>query len=82
MNRGQLPMSLLRNINWGALDHASCGPQFVACNYTIMCVHICMLCVHRTCIYVWEQLGVVIVVWSWAPSLRLGRSIPARALLL
>ena len=42
MNRGQLPTNQLHDINWGTLDHASCAPQLISCNYT-MCVHVCVL---------------------------------------
>ena len=37
----------LCDINWGALDHVSCAPQLMSCNYYV-CVPVCVcvcLCV-------------------------------------
>ena len=31
----------LHDINWGVLDHASCAPQFLLCNYCV-CVSVCL----------------------------------------
>ena len=49
MNRGQLPTNQLRN-NWGALDHASCAPQLMSCNYYV-CVHVCVCVCVCVCMY-------------------------------
>ena len=49
MNRGQLLTDQLHDINWGALNHASCAPHLMSCNYCV-CVHTCV-CMH-VCIYV------------------------------
>ena len=42
MNGGQLPTNQLRDINWGALNHASCALQLMSCNYYV-CVCVCVL---------------------------------------
>ena len=50
---------ILYNINWGALDHASCAAQLMSCNYYVhvhvseMCVVycVCVLCVLCVCVY-------------------------------
>ena len=64
----QLLTSLLHDIIWGPLDHASCGPQLMSCNIYVhvyvsmrvrvsMHVRVCMrvrvcVCVVRVCVCV------------------------------
>ena len=67
MNRDQQPTNQLHNINWGALDHASCAPQLISCNYYLcirvcvcVCIHMCTscVCVHTCmCIFVGSCLA-------------------------
>ena len=43
MNGGQLPTNQLHDVNWGALDHASCALQLMSCTVTTMhYVHVCV----------------------------------------
>ena len=46
----QLLTSLLHDINWGSLDHASREPQLMSCNIHIH-VGVCV-CIQRTCVRV------------------------------
>ena len=51
MNGGQLPTNQLRDINWGALDHASRVPQLMSCTYLLLnfaCVCVCVLIIVHT----------------------------------
>ena len=38
----QMLASMLHDINWGPLDHASRIPQFLDCKYTCVCVCMCV----------------------------------------
>ena len=42
MKGGDGQTNQLHDINWGALDHASCAPQLMSCNYCV-CVCVYML---------------------------------------
>ena len=45
MKGGHGQTNQLHDINWGALDHASCVPQFISCNCYV-CVCVCMVYKH------------------------------------
>ena len=52
MNGGQLPTNQLHDINWGALDYASCAPQLMSCNYACVCARVCMRACMCVCVCV------------------------------
>ena len=49
MKGGHGQANQLHDINWCALDHASCAPQLMSCNY--MCVYTCVCVCVCVCVY-------------------------------